>query len=59
MSQASVQPVEYTVRYGDTFETIAFDWKISPQAITDYNGFASDIQLTPGQTIVLPALSGL
>lgn len=46
------QPMQYTVRWGDT---IAFDWKISPQSILDANGFAAGIQLTPGQTLTLPA----
>ncbi|MCJ7433632.1 MAG: LysM peptidoglycan-binding domain-containing protein, partial [Anaerolineales bacterium] len=49
------QPVEYTARYGDTIETIAFDWKVSPQAILDANQFVQNIQLTPGQIINLPA----
>lgn len=49
------QPMQYTVRWGDTIETIAFDWKISPQSILDANLFAGDVQLTPGQIITLPA----
>ena len=52
----SGQSVEYTVRYGDTLETIAFDWKISPQEIIDFNQLAAASQLVPGQTIILPAL---
>jgi spore germination protein YaaH len=47
------------VRYGDTLETIAFDWKISPQDIVNANRISSDLQLVPGQTIILPALAGL
>ena len=54
----SGQPVNYTVRYGDTLETIAFDWKISPQDIVNANRISSDLQLVPGQTIILPALAG-
>lgn len=53
------KPVQYTVRWGDTIETIAFDWKISPQSILDANRFEADIQLEPGQVIRLPAPSGL
>ncbi len=49
------QPIQYTVRWGDTLETIAFDWKVSPQSILDANQFNSDVQLTPGQVITLPA----
>jgi hypothetical protein len=49
------QPMQYTVRWGDTIETIAFDWKISSQSILDANLFAGDVQLTPGQIITLPA----
>lgn len=49
------QPIQYTVRWGDTVETIAFDWKISPQSILDANGFSGDLQLTPGQVVTLPA----
>jgi spore germination protein YaaH len=47
------------VRYGDTLETIAFDWKISPAEIVNSNRISPDLQLVPGQTIILPALSGL
>ncbi len=53
------QPVEYTARYGDTIETIAFDWKVSPQEIVNVNRISPDLQLVPGQTIILPALSAL
>ncbi len=48
------RPVRYTVRAGETLETIGFDWKVSPQAIADYSQIAPDSQLTPGQTIWLP-----
>jgi LysM repeat protein len=50
--------IPYTVRWGDTIETIAFDWKISPQSLLEINAVAGDIQLTPGQVIVLPAPEG-
>ena len=46
----------YTIRIGDTLETIAFDWKISPTSIAEWNGFSTNTQLTPGQTITLPDL---
>ena len=49
------QPMQYTVRWGDTIETIAFDWKVSPESILGVNQFNSDVQLTPGQVITLPA----
>ena len=52
------QPMQYTVRWGDTVETIAFDWKVSPESILEVNQFNGDIQLTPGQVISLPALIG-
>jgi hypothetical protein len=45
---------EYTVRWGDTLETIVFDWKVDPQALLQVNGFAPDVQLLPGQVIQLP-----
>jgi hypothetical protein len=48
------QPMQYTVRWGDTIETIAFDWKISPQSIMDANLLSGGVQLTPGQVITLP-----
>jgi len=51
-------PVSYTVRIGDTLETIAFDWKVSPREIADHNQLSADAQLLPGQIIELPALSG-
>ena len=40
---------------GDILETIAFDWKISPEAIAIANHLTLDAQLTPGQIITLPA----
>jgi len=49
------KPIQYTVRRGDTIETIAFDWKVSPQSILDANQFTRDVQLTPGQVLDLPA----
>jgi hypothetical protein len=49
------QPIQYAVRWGDTVETIAFDWKISPQSIRDANALSGNAQLTPGQVITLPA----
>jgi hypothetical protein len=45
---------EYTVRWGETIETIAFDWKVSPESILKANRFSGDVQLTPGQTVILP-----
>ena len=48
------QAMQFTVRWGDTIETIAFDWKISPQSILDANQFQPGVQLTPGQVITLP-----
>ena len=52
-------PLQYTVRLGDTLETIAFDWKVSPQDIADVNNTAVASHLVPGQTIILPAVSDL
>jgi len=52
------QSIPYTVRWGDTIETIAFDWKAPPQSMLEINAFAGDIRLTPGQVIVLPAPEG-
>ncbi len=49
------KPIQYTVRPGDTVETIAFDWKVSPQFILDANQITMDITLTPGQILNLPA----
>jgi len=49
------QPIQYTVRWGDTLETIAFDWKVSPESIAGANHFTMDAQLTPGQIVTLPA----
>ena len=45
---------EYLVRWGETVETIAFDWKISPKRILEFNRFPADVQFTPGQRILLP-----
>lgn len=45
---------EYIVRWGETIETIAFDWKVSPESIQAVNQFASEVQLSPGQMITLP-----
>lgn len=49
------QPMQYAVRWGETMETIAFDWKISPESLSSANPFSADTQLTPGQVIILPA----
>ena len=51
----NAQPIQYTVRWGDTLETIAFDWKISPDSIAETNQFTPTTQLTPGQIIQLPS----
>jgi hypothetical protein len=48
--------ISYTVRRGDTIETIAFDWKISPESLALANQVPLDAQLTPGQVIQLPEL---
>jgi hypothetical protein len=48
------QPMPYTVRRGDTLETIAFDWKVSPESLMSANSFAADTQLQAGQIITLP-----
>lgn len=45
---------EYTVRTGETLETIAFDWKVSPQSLADANQISLTDSLLPGQTITLP-----
>jgi hypothetical protein len=50
----SGQPMQYSVRTGDTLETIAFDWKISPDSIATANQFSPFAQLAPGQIINLP-----
>ena len=49
------QSREYIVRWGETIETIAFDWKVSPESILEANQFASDMQLDRGQRITLTA----
>ena len=49
-------PIRYTVRLGDTWETIGFDWKVSPQAIASSNDLSVNSALTPGQKITLPGI---
>jgi hypothetical protein len=49
------QSVNYEVRWGETIETIAFDWKISPERVIEVNHFPNDVQLNPGQIIQLPS----
>jgi hypothetical protein len=44
----------YAVRWGDTIETIAFDWKVSPESLAAMNNLPLDAQLEPGQIITLP-----
>jgi len=51
----NAQPIQYTVRWGDTLETIAFDWKISPEDLAGINRLTMDTQLIPRQLITLPA----
>ncbi len=48
------QSIPYTVRWGDTIETIAFDWKISPESLLTEGGWSTDAQLVPGQIVHLP-----
>ena len=48
------QPMQYTVRWGDTIETIAFDWKMPAESILAANQLTGDVQFTPGQVITLP-----
>lgn len=45
---------EHTVRWGETIETIAFDWKVSPASIQEANHFSGEVQLVPGQRLILP-----
>lgn len=52
------QPVQYTVRWGDTLETIAFDWKVDPQFLLETNPQIDFTTLQPGQSLLLPALAG-
>jgi hypothetical protein len=52
------QPREYTVRWGETVETIGFDWKVSPSSILEVNHFQKEVQLVPGQVISLPDPDG-
>ena len=49
------QPREYTVRRGETVETIAHDWKVPPHSIIQFNHLFYNNQLIPGQTIIIPA----
>ncbi len=49
------QSREYEVRWGETIETIAFDWKVSPENIIKVNHFLKEVQLNPGQLITIPA----
>ncbi len=44
----------YTVRWGETLETIAFDWKIPPHSLADRNQLENYSQLQPGQLLSLP-----
>ncbi|MCX6064251.1 MAG: LysM domain-containing protein [Chloroflexi bacterium] len=46
--------LDYTVRWGDTCETIAFDWKISPDQLAAANHLTLDAALTPGDILTLP-----
>ena len=48
------QSIEYTVRWGEILETIAFDWKVSPESIADANQLDVNNSLEPGQIILLP-----
>ena len=45
---------EYTVRWGETLETIGFDWKVSPEDIAAFSNIDINMQLVPGQSITLP-----
>ena len=47
-------PIPYTVRLGDTLETIGFDWKVNPLDIAAANHLTPGAQLSPGQSLTLP-----
>ncbi len=49
------QSINYTVRWGETLETIGYDWKVSPLDLQIANNLPEGAQLQPGQTILLPA----
>jgi hypothetical protein len=49
------QPIRYRVRWGEPLDTIAFDWKVSPERTTIANQMPAESQLLPGQSIILPA----
>lgn len=49
------QAIDHTVRWGETLETIAFDWKIAPERIAEANSLPLTMQLSPGQTLSIPA----
>ena len=46
---------QYTVRWGETLETIGFDWKVAPLQVAQANGISVEQSLSPGQVITLPA----
>ncbi len=49
------EALPYKVRWGDTIETIAFDWKIDPQDLIQQNQLDEYKGLIPGQIIILPS----
>lgn len=44
------QAMSYTVRWGDTIETIAFDWKVSLESIMAVNNSLLMFNLPPGRS---------
>lgn len=53
--QADATTVSYTVQETDDLTGVSIRFGISVAAIRELNGLAEDAQLTPGQTIKLPA----
>lgn len=57
-SQTDEQPV-YIVQSGDTLNTIAYLFNVSPIDLADVNGIANPDQISIGDRLVIPGLTGV
>jgi murein DD-endopeptidase MepM/ murein hydrolase activator NlpD len=57
-SQTSDQPV-YIVQSGDTLNTIAYLFNVSPVDLAEVNGISNPDQISTGERLIIPGLTGI
>ncbi|MBN1649393.1 MAG: M23 family metallopeptidase [Spirochaetales bacterium] len=54
-----LNPVEYTIKNGDTLYDLAKDFKVTPQTLVSYNNITNARSLLVGQKILIPDIDGI